>query len=1001
MDSQASAAMSAERRRARRKRRRHIHEATNRDQSMKDNSRRPHSKLPWSIALALASENDDVIDNLDELDDVDANSIIGHYQVSGRNKNDSASDAGSERQTTREFDRNQAYRDHLELVLRTVFIEREDYKRLSTEEERTMISQLLESASQDAKSLLARIFPRRGPWFRAEHLAKYFLPRRIRTMQTTSGEAEINGKAEEVEQNAEMDLNAQDAVDAAKRAQAALLELCQLGFARRFDASKANLEESLSMAEAVLTAGELQMVLKLAKLERKGGGRGVSAKTKAEAISCLRMAGKSQRTVFGQTLPITKFIRRVTEDEMIALQTVPQALVQRAFSLYYLTASASSFQKVQDGTSTRYQGETTTFHFPGLLSMFGKQKFAKYKCNVAWPIFHNRRSLENYEAAIALQAWLEAFSYCAQAPDAKQSAKPLQELEKSEPRKTSASLKREATRQQVLSTPTQGTAVEVIDLVDGDSDCANDDNGHDQENSSHVFDIENAPGVALKGAVEIDAKGTIGGNQPLPSNEKPLISFSQLTAKGLQELELEKQSMDNLVDLLFNLLREACCEDANTADAKQAPIFLEQFRASYALCEAIAFGITCLEKEHKYDLAVHRWQELLQAHSTHRHRGSWWNRLSIDQKHLGDLGGSIQTLVGCLLDPAVDEHSAYRVEAQKRLAKLLRNPKLEAEYPQARAVLFAHSNDVLYADLPEETIFGRRRTFGKTSGAGERCEFFSSSDTPTMFCYVEEFVLEHFEESGGWLGLHCEGQIFRNLFALFMWDIIFDDQVVNVFQTPFQQGPLDLFHCSGSFFEARRDRISESLEQIRAMNSVALAKEVHEAWESQHGTQVCGMRWDACPEDTLACIAACIGGGVLAAIFERLCKDYNHWAGGGPDLLLYRVACPGTGPVYPCDVLSKPLQEERENLGSRRGRAMRYVEPFPLCEEFRYEARFLEVKSENDRLSHKQLSWLLYLRQAGADAKVCNVNDVDPTPDAISSSGMRGKNKRKSAKKTT
>lgn len=37
----------------------------------------------------------------------------------------------------------------------------------------------------------------------------------------------------------------------------------------------------------------------------------------------------------------------------------------------------------------------------------------------------------------------------------------------------------------------------------------------------------------------------------------------------------------------------------------------------------------------------------------------------------------------------------------------------------------------------------------------------------------------------GWKGYHCEGSIFRMLFSLLMWDVIFAD-VPNVFRNSFQ-----------------------------------------------------------------------------------------------------------------------------------------------------------------------------------------------------------------------
>lgn len=36
---------------------------------------------------------------------------------------------------------------------------------------------------------------------------------------------------------------------------------------------------------------------------------------------------------------------------------------------------------------------------------------------------------------------------------------------------------------------------------------------------------------------------------------------------------------------------------------------------------------------------------------------------------------------------------------------------------------------------------------------------------------VEEYVLQHYGQTGGWLGSHCEGRVFHSLFALLMWEV--------------------------------------------------------------------------------------------------------------------------------------------------------------------------------------------------------------------------------------
>ncbi|GBG31025.1 Fanconi-associated nuclease 1-like [Hondaea fermentalgiana] len=531
----------------------------------------------------------------------------------------------------------------------------------------------------------------------------------------------------------------------------------------------------------------------------------------------------------------------------------------------------------------------------------------------------------------------------------------------------------------------------IIDIVSDDEKQSIGDAG---ENPS----ISNAEKVVQRRLTE--------GRRETATRQSPHTSVFDLRASSaIKELKLDMCTAQEVVNILIPYLEECVISEESASVSGNAPRFLAQFRASYALAEAISTGIEWIEKAHDYKEAARRWQDLLRLQTSHRRRGYWYNRLSIDQKHLGASQAAAETLVACLLDRSVPEHSAHRIEAEKRLTKLLRNRTTAASLPHAKNVLTSQSGNNGDMQVSEITIFGRRRASaqGRRPRVGERCEFFSAEDTPSMYCHVEEFVLEHFEQTGGWLGMHCEGQIFRALFAIFMWDAIFDEGVPDVFQTPFQHGPLDLFHCSGVFVDARRAKIEAILGDLQSASSASLAQRAKTSWDAHEGVQVCGMRWDAYPRETLACVAACIGPKVLVAILRRLCEDYNHWAGGGPDLLLYRVsrapslvaneARPDLEEidnlnleVRPIDIVSKALPptssaaaEQQQQQQQRGRRAARHVQPLDFSEstetgvELRFEAWFLEVKSETDRLSHKQSGWLRYLESAGARAGVCHV----------------------------
>lgn len=76
----------------------------------------------------------------------------------------------------------------------------------------------------------------------------------------------------------------------------------------------------------------------------------------------------------------------------------------------------------------------------------------------------------------------------------------------------------------------------------------------------------------------------------------------------------------------------------------------------------------------------------------------------------------------------------------------------------------------------------------------------------------------HSHFCGGWIGWHCEGSILRNIFTLVMWEELFETVVDDVFQTRFQDSPLDLYADGGLFYLNRKKLIDLKLQQLRDMS---------------------------------------------------------------------------------------------------------------------------------------------------------------------------------------
>jgi Fanconi-associated nuclease 1 len=229
------------------------------------------------------------------------------------------------------------------------------------------------------------------------------------------------------------------------------------------------------------------------------------------------------------------------------------------------------------------------------------------------------------------------------------------------------------------------------------------------------------------------------------------------------------------------------------------------------------------------------------------------------------------------------------------------------------------------SDIPVYTIYAdpedRRRT-------GKKLLYLLPGDA--RLGSVEELALAHFERSDGWLGFHCENSIFRMLFTLLFWDVIFAP-ISDVFQTPHQVAPLDITTAE-AFFENRRDLFEARLSALSSGDG-SVAQLLADSYYANYGSQAIGCHWEEYPLHSLLDITHAIGGKRLAPIMRHLAEDYAGHGSGMPDLLLYKA--------------------DRSDI------------------------MLIEVKSTNDRLSDNQRCWHAVFRACGIPCKLLRVLDTN------------------------
>lgn len=193
-------------------------------------------------------------------------------------------------------------------------------------------------------------------------------------------------------------------------------------------------------------------------------------------------------------------------------------------------------------------------------------------------------------------------------------------------------------------------------------------------------------------------------------------------------------------------------------------------------------------------------------------------------------------------------------------------------------------------------------------------------------CSVEAMCLSHYRNQG-WKGFHSEGGIVRTLFAYLFYDVLFT-YVPNVFQTQYQTCPLDLH--TDAFYPSRISEINARLNEISNSDAESIIRRVYTEHHERR-TCVVGLDWTYDVNDLYE-IARCFDGEALATVCKVMAQEYGQRGGGVPDLFLWKLA------------------DEEGNKG---------------------EVKFVEVKSENDRLSDTQRLWIHVLSGAGVKVELC------------------------------
>uniref|UniRef100_A0AAV1U944 Fanconi-associated nuclease n=1 Tax=Peronospora matthiolae TaxID=2874970 RepID=A0AAV1U944_9STRA len=475
------------------------------------------------------------------------------------------------------------------------------------------------------------------------------------------------------------------------------------------------------------------------------------------------------------------------------------------------------------------------------------------------------------------------------------------------------------------------------------------------------------------------------------------------------------------------------------------PIYFSKCNAGYHLVRILHIAVGLYEKMRKYQIATLLLNEMLASPFLERKRGYWWDRLALNLEHMKCSTQAIDTCVNALEDPHV--LAADRIAVERRLHRLRRQCARQEEHrikSSSPVDLMLQSTGTSFLvplvvisdndeDNDEKTMpaeaqctyqYRQEHIVGRPLNrqTGEKSRFVGYDDEP---CTIEQLVLQYYRdyhlvntnnkqaETGGWYGVHSEGSVLRNLFGILMWDVLYA-RIPDVFQTPFQSGPLD-FGYADVFYEARRDLIDQRISQVQEKWTMEeLLTAFLTRWNAEFGKVTRFVHW---PSDEGASLKfhmltiAAIGRMELASLLRYMAtsKEYHQARNGLPDLLLLRIKLSGQATCPDLESLQRFVDshdclniyaicgmDEHLNMNEKTRSSVEVLDetkPLPaekldvsmvqtvlqlVQHSCAASLKCVEVKGPRDRLSDKQLLWLRVLNEeVRLDASVMHVEEPE------------------------
>ena len=160
---------------------------------------------------------------------------------------------------------------------------------------------------------------------------------------------------------------------------------------------------------------------------------------------------------------------------------------------------------------------------------------------------------------------------------------------------------------------------------------------------------------------------------------------------------------------------------------------------------------------------------------------------------------------------------------------------------------------------------------------------FSKTDT------VEKFALKYYSNKENMKGIIGENYVIKAIYFLLLWEEIFDDEIPLVFQSKYQECPLDFFEKD--FYINRKEKLDKKLEKINKYKKEELINHIKNIYRSKKGIKNPCICWDNYlnNENVLIKVSIAFGPQKLVQIFRIILNQgFKYVKKGMPDLFLWK-----------------------------------------------------------------------------------------------------------------